>query len=140
MDKKLYKIPEEGMLTGLCAGLAEYFNIDVTVVRLFAVLLAFLSGGFLVIVYIIGAIIVPAKNRVVAKESVDERVNATAKDLTDKVSTVKFRNWFGVGLVLLGSWLLLRSLWPDWFAFRWDIVWPVVLIFIGVMVIIRGRK
>lgn len=48
------------MICGVCAGLAEYFNIDVSIVRLLAVLLAF-SVGSGILAYIVAAIILPEK-------------------------------------------------------------------------------
>lgn len=58
--KKLYKDRQHSMICGVCAGLAEYTGIDVTVVRLLTVLLGITSIG--VILYIIAAVIMPEKN------------------------------------------------------------------------------
>lgn len=60
MNKKLYKIEEGKMLDGVCGGIAEYFDIDPTVVRLAWVFLSFL-GFSGIIAYIIAAIIIPRK-------------------------------------------------------------------------------
>lgn len=60
MEKKLYRVENGKMLCGVCAGLAEYFNIDPTVVRLaWAVLSCFAGAGILA--YIIAAFIIPVK-------------------------------------------------------------------------------
>ena len=56
--KKLYRSRVNKMLCGVCGGIAEYFNIDVTIVRLLAVLLG-LSAGQGILIYIIAAIIIP---------------------------------------------------------------------------------
>ena len=58
MDKKLTKSSNNRMLCGVCAGLAEYFSIDPTVVRLLWVILTF-CGGSGILAYIIAAIIIP---------------------------------------------------------------------------------
>jgi phage shock protein C len=58
--KKLYRIPSDGMLGGVCAGLGEYLNIDVTIVRLIFILL-FLTGSAGFWIYLIMWIIVPVK-------------------------------------------------------------------------------
>ncbi len=58
MEKKLYKSSKNKMIDGVCAGIAEYFNIDPTIIRLGAVVLAF-AGGSAVLAYIIAAIIMP---------------------------------------------------------------------------------
>jgi phage shock protein C len=58
--KKLYRSSHDRMLAGVCGGLAEYFNIDPTVVRLLFVLLALVTVGFpMVLAYFILYIIVP---------------------------------------------------------------------------------
>ncbi|MCI6732600.1 MAG: PspC domain-containing protein [Lachnospiraceae bacterium] len=57
MSKRLYKSNDK-MVDGVCAGIAEYFDIDPTLVRLGWVLFCALGGsGFLA--YIIAAIIIP---------------------------------------------------------------------------------
>ena len=58
MDKKLYRDPRNGMLAGVCAGIAEYFNMDPTIIRLAWVLFSLL-GGSGVLGYIIAAIVIP---------------------------------------------------------------------------------
>jgi phage shock protein C len=58
--KKLYRDTEHKMLAGVCAGLAEYFNIDVTLVRLLVVAFTF-GGGAGLLAYVVAAIIVPPK-------------------------------------------------------------------------------
>jgi phage shock protein C len=58
--KRLYRSSRDVMLGGVAAGLAEYFNIDPTIVRLLFVLLAFVTVGFpAVLVYLILWAIVP---------------------------------------------------------------------------------
>ena len=58
MNKRLYKSADNKMLAGVCGGVADYFGIDPTLVRLGWVLLCALGGsGFLD--YIIAAIIIP---------------------------------------------------------------------------------
>ncbi len=60
MDKKLYKSNTDKKLDGVCAGVAEYLNMDVTVIRLLWALLTVL-GGSGILLYIIAAIIMPRK-------------------------------------------------------------------------------
>lgn len=57
-SKKLYRSRNERMIAGVCGGLAEYFKVDPTFVRLLFVLLFFLAGSALLI-YIILWLIVP---------------------------------------------------------------------------------
>ena len=64
MEKKLYRIEEGKMVAGVCGGVAEYFNIDPTVVRLGWVLVSCFAGAGIV-AYIAGAIIMPEKSTIV---------------------------------------------------------------------------
>ena len=58
MEKKLYRSRNDKKLAGVCAGLAKYLNMDVTVIRLIMVLLTLFVGGGL-IAYIVCALLIP---------------------------------------------------------------------------------
>ncbi len=58
MKKRLYKDHSDKKLCGVCSGIAKYFNIDPTIVRLALVLFCIL-GGSGVLAYIICAIVMP---------------------------------------------------------------------------------
>ena len=45
MEKKLYKSSKNKMIDGVCAGIAEYFNIDPTLVRIGLVLFSAMGGA-----------------------------------------------------------------------------------------------
>lgn len=61
--KKLYRVERGAMLAGVCGGIAEYFNIDPSIVRLITAALI-LAGGLSLWVYIIAAVILPKKSDV----------------------------------------------------------------------------
>ncbi len=59
--KRLYR-SDNKMLCGVCAGIAEYFNIDPTIVRVGYVALSIFSAGFPgLVLYIILLLIMPQK-------------------------------------------------------------------------------
>ncbi len=60
MSKRLYKTDEGKKVCGVCAGIAEYFNIDPTIVRLILVVFC-LAGGCGILFYIIAALVMPNK-------------------------------------------------------------------------------
>ncbi len=60
MKKKLYKSPDQKILCGVCGGVAEYFEMDPTIVRLIWIALV-LGVGIGFWLYIIAAIIVPKR-------------------------------------------------------------------------------
>lgn len=57
--KKLYRSSTNKMICGVCQGVAEYLNIDPTIVRLIWFVCAFTFVGFLA--YIVAAVIMPVK-------------------------------------------------------------------------------
>ena len=59
MQKKLYRSKSNKMLVGVCGGVAEYLNIDPTVVRVIWTLLSISGAGILA--YIACALIIPEK-------------------------------------------------------------------------------
>jgi len=58
--KRLYRSQSERMIAGVCGGLAEYFEIDPTLVRLLFVLLFFLGGNG-ILIYLIMLVLVPSE-------------------------------------------------------------------------------
>ncbi|HXD24571.1 MAG TPA: PspC domain-containing protein [Propionibacteriaceae bacterium] len=61
--RKLYRSRSQRMIAGVCGGLADYFNIDATLVRVLFLLLAVFGGTGLVI-YIVMWVIVPDVSKV----------------------------------------------------------------------------
>ena len=60
--KKLYRL-DKGVLAGVCGGIAEYFNIDPSLVRLITAALV-LAGGLSFWIYVVAAVILPKKSDV----------------------------------------------------------------------------
>ena len=62
MENKLYRTEgREALLFGVCGGIAEYFNLDPTLVRVVMVLLMWFKGAALIL-YLIAAFLLPRKS------------------------------------------------------------------------------
>lgn len=59
-EKRLYRTRYDRMIAGVCGGIAEYFRLDPSLVRLGAILLCCMAGSG-VLAYIIAAIVIPEK-------------------------------------------------------------------------------
>lgn len=59
-EKRLYRVNEGKILCGVCMGLSEYFEIDVTIVRLIWVFISLVYGSG-ILLYIIATLIMPIK-------------------------------------------------------------------------------
>jgi len=149
------------MIWGVCGGLAQYFNIDPTIIRLIFIL-AIPLGGIGIIAYIILSLVVPLENtqttepKDTIKENVQEikeTAEAIGKDLQSTFST-KERNKdssdnnrprsglvIGIIILIIGVISLVFTLGPNiiWWL-RWVYLWPVLIIAIGLLIIFARRR
>jgi phage shock protein PspC (stress-responsive transcriptional regulator) len=142
--KKLTRLPKQGQIAGVCAGIAEYFDVDVTLVRLIFIVLAIITGGGMIIAYIVMAIVIPADEAIGSDSpkqmSIKHNARVLNAELHESGRTDRMRNYLGAGLILFGTWLLFGLLFPGWFMLRWDYVWPIVLIVIGLVIATRKKE
>ncbi|MCP4633104.1 MAG: PspC domain-containing protein [candidate division Zixibacteria bacterium] len=131
MQRSLYKSKDKKIIGGVCAGLGEYFNIDITIVRLIFVLLA-LSGGQMILVYILGWIIIPS-----AKEEVVNAENEMSEEEFNRQKGNNRNVIFGLILVILGGGFLLENF-HIWYWWNFGKLWPVLIITLGVLILTRA--
>lgn len=137
----LYRIPEKGMIAGVAAGFADYFDMDVTLMRLLFVAVGLLSAGSAVLVYIVLAIVMPKNDAAKPKDfDISERADALAREMKENGRAQNIGNYFGIALVILGLWFLLGQFYPVMFHFQWNIIWPVLIVGLGLLILAKGRK
>jgi len=71
--RRLYRDTENQKIFGVCSGLSDYFDVDVTLIRVLW-LVAVLAAGTGLLLYLILAIVVEPKNIVMAKAKKEEKV------------------------------------------------------------------
>lgn len=146
VKRTLYRLPKQGKIFGVCAGLAEYFDMDVTLMRVVYVLITFATGGAMVMLYVILALILPVSdakknqnaNLEVNDNPIGEKIERLGKDLKENGAIFRARNYMGIFLIIIGTWLLLSQFMPDLLNWQWDYVWPILLILAGILVLFRG--
>ena len=79
MSKKLCKSRKNRMIDGVCGGVAEYFNIDPTIIRLIWVLLVLLKGSGLLL-YIIACIVMPYSDEYAEADDVENLKSANVDE------------------------------------------------------------
>lgn len=154
MNKKLYRSRKDYMIGGVCGGIAEYFDIDSTLVRLLAVLAVFLGGGG-IIAYIIAWIIIPKNPDQVSdkafeeRENIKEKVKKGTKDVIEEVkehfeseepayrSEKNRRILGGIIIITIGLIFLLNGFFP-WVG--WNKLWPTILIAAGIIIMVQAFK
>ncbi len=83
MKKKLYKDKENAMISGVCAGISDYFDFDVSLVRIVAVILAF-GSAFGIVAYIAAAIVLPSKGSIVHEAEYESSDDDEEKSIFDE--------------------------------------------------------
>jgi phage shock protein C len=73
-ERKLYRDPKNGMIFGVCAGLADYFDTDVAIMRVIWVFLVLFAGSG-ILAYLIIAIVLEPKDVVLAKSKKNKRAD-----------------------------------------------------------------
>jgi phage shock protein C len=145
MNGKLTRSRTDKFLGGVCGGLGQYLGVDSSIVRIIFLLLMFGSGLGLP-VYILLWIILPAEGTVQAPISGPEferRLQGMGDDIRESARAPHPRAglWFGAALIVVGGVLFVERLGIPWLAWiHTDIVWPVLVICIGVAFLMRGMR
>lgn len=119
VPRRLYRSSTNRVFSGVCAGIAEYFGGDPTMVRLATAFLGLVTGIFpMLILYIVAAIVVPERGRYETSGATGYARPAAA----------------GNGALIVGLILIvigLAGFAREALQVDWDLVWPVALIGIG---------
>lgn len=157
MNRRLYRCQHDKRIAGVAAGLAEYFDIDPSVVRVLWVL-SFFVGGVGLLLYIAMAIIVPLEPEQgpmpAGYDPTTAPGEAPAAGAAGGAPAPSPAGWhsaavahrpradrgpgrattiFGVALILFGAVALLNAVIPDWHAGRY--LWPAIILGIGAVLV-----
>jgi phage shock protein PspC (stress-responsive transcriptional regulator) len=82
--KRLYQVREGAMLSGVCNGLAAYFDLDVTLVRILFVALTILTSGAFILAYFVMTLVIPHADTPQERAAAMGRGSLTAQELIDQ--------------------------------------------------------
>jgi phage shock protein C len=123
VSPRLHRSTTDTVVAGVCGGLAEYLEVEPSLVRLLFVV-GTLWGGLGLLIYIILAVVLPVET-----ESPPRVFHRRERS----------RNLAGGLLVVLGAVLLAGNLgWAPWLT--WNLFWPGVLILVGAALLMRGSS
>lgn len=138
-SRRLY-LSNEKVIAGVCGGFANYLGIDPTIVRILWAL-AFFANGIGFMAYIVALILIPADpnrgGQEIVSGDVVGRVRKTFDNVVDSSSSgVNTSNrTIGLILVIVGLFFLLNTIIP---TFPWRLMWPILIIVVGIVLISRG--
>ncbi|MFC1687012.1 PspC domain-containing protein [Patescibacteria group bacterium] len=148
--KKLYRSRTNRVISGVCGGLAEYYDIDVTIIRVVFVIFSFVQG-FGILAYIILLLVVPETEGSKIPYDTEERFKGFVKDIGKKMESItkelpgekpwirEPRNIFALAIIFIGLVALASSFFHIYWL-QWHLFWPVALIILGIIFIIKMRQ
>lgn len=121
MEKKLYRSRTDSKISGVCGGLAVYFGVDATFIRIGLIFMT-LAHGIGLLFYIIAWIVIPQRP-----------LDQIESDESQKKFSSLNKLFPGLILIGIGFYFLIQHYW--W----WNIsqFWPVALILGGVYMVVR---
>lgn len=146
MSKRLERSATNRVIAGVCGGIAEYLEIDATLVRIFFVFATIITAGAFFLAYIVGLVLMPLPDRpapfVRSATAADDAPAGSAADATtpvtprphDPESEDRRRSAIGYLLIALGAVILLANV-GAFHLVRGDLLWPLVLIGIGALLL-----
>jgi phage shock protein C len=153
MSTRLERSTTNRVIAGVCGGIAEYLQIDVTLVRVFFVIAAIVTAGLGFLAYLVLIVLMPLPGHpqpfvqtpaapaapATGAAATDDTVAmnaapAVAPAPVDPAATERRRATFGYFLVALGVVFLLTNL-GAFRIVRWDLVWPLVIVGAGVLLL-----
>lgn len=154
---RLHRSKSNKVLFGVCGGLSEYLRIDVTLIRIICILAIFAGAG--IVLYIVAALIMPEDKGYTPDESqwntdagsykntgtesnagFESEFNADAEEWNRPAKYHSEKNRVVLGAVLLGLGILIlgKQFLPGLFDLK--LLVPLLLIVIGGVFVLRGRK
>lgn len=136
MNKRLERPLDQAQIGGVCAGLAEYFGLDRTLIRVIFVAGIFLPSFPALLIYVILWIAMPERRFGTAAEpklfsTPTFSMNPANPNNSSQTGSVVW----GILLIVLGVLFLLDR----WFDIDFRDLWPLMLIAIGVWLVLRDR-
>jgi phage shock protein PspC (stress-responsive transcriptional regulator) len=160
MNRRLYRSRRDSILGGVAAGVADYFDMDPSIVRVVWAVLALVTGGIFLVLYIVMWIIVPEGPSAATVARAAEHAAAPAEPGSESAATgpseaaASAPSWevqeqrlrrggsggaviFGVILIGLGVWFLVDEYLP---AIDSDLLWPVALVVLGIVLLVVALR
>ena len=138
--KRLERSRNNRVIAGVCAGLADYFKIDIALMRVLFVV-ATICGSFGFWMYVILWIVVPEEYALgpgnINENSYDDTIDITPNEAREEKKSVNGAMIASLILIFIGVMALVDNFTP--IAWVWKL-WPVPLIIIGVILLINSTK
>jgi phage shock protein C len=142
MNRRLYRSRRDSVLGGVAGGVAEYLDIDPSIVRIIWAVLAIVTGGLFVLIYIVMWIVVPEGSDADASPDAAAQPAAAASAWSGQQPRHRSGSSNGsliFGLILIGAgvWFLIDDYLP---GIDRRFLWPVALVVVGAALLVVAMR
>lgn len=137
MNRRLYRCRHNRRLAGVAGGVAEFFDLDPTLVRILWFLSIFV-GGLGVLLYVGLAIIVPLEP-LSGEDAALEAADVEAGHRHVSRGSGRGTTFVGLGLIFLGGLALIDAIFPAWDS-SWRYLWPAFIVGIGALLVFSAIR
>jgi phage shock protein C len=135
MNRRLYRCRENRVIAGVASGVAEFFGLDPTLVRVLWFLSIFV-GGVSLLLYIGLAIIVPLEP--LPAGAATPTTEGAEPHRHGPGGSGRWVTFFGIALILLGGLALLNAFLPSIATARY--LWPLFIIGLGAVLVVGAMR
>ncbi|NJE25040.1 PspC domain-containing protein [Thermococcus sp. MV5] len=146
MGKRLKRSKKNKIFLGVLGGIAEYLEVDPTIIRILFILLCLVEPVF-ILAYFLMAIVMPEEKEIITAEKIPQKFEKIVEETGEKVEELAKKapkiekkddtKLFGIALVILGAALLLKEFIPLPFLGLREIV-AVLILLLGLYLVARG--
>ena len=145
-NRKLRRNPMNRVIGGVCSGLADFFGVDVALMRI-AFVIAFLFASFGFWLYVILWIVLPENGQQTTdngqqsfgqSQSQSQSQSPQSESVSVSKSESKVKSIFaGAFIILIGLLFLVNNFIPINWVWK---LWPLILVAIGIVMIVTASK
>jgi phage shock protein C len=139
VNRRLYRCRHDRRLAGVAGGLAEFFDLDPTLVRLLWFLSIFFTGGLSILLYLGLALIVPLEPATQAEADALANAPEGHRHAARGDGSGRLVTFLGLALVLFGGLALVDALVPSWVD-AWRYLGPAFFVGIGALLVVGAMR
>jgi phage shock protein C len=138
VNNHLYRCRHDRRIAGVASGLAEFFGLDVSLMRILWFLSIFFTGGFSILLYLALALIVPLEPLTDA-EAAEVAVLGPSGHRHEPRGEGRATTFIGLALILFGGLALIGALLPTWVD-AWRYLGPAFFVGIGAILLVGALR
>jgi phage shock protein C len=138
VNHRLYRCRHDRRIAGVAAGLAEFFELDPTLMRLLWFVSIIVTGGLSILLYL-GLVLIVPNEPMTDVEAATATAYEGHRHAAGGAGSGRWTTYLGIGLILFGGLALIDALLPSWID-AWRYLGPAFIVAIGALLVIGAMR